>query len=179
MEAVLTSTNTTANGVFQAVTNWAVARTKSRCEKALAEFLQGRAVAHFLPLLPKRRVYGTHVRTSDIPLFAGYLFFDSDALPAGEIFDSRKVAQVLIPPDPAQLRAELNNLALALTEHGELRESCFGQPGQAVSVARGPFRGLQGELVRYSGHCRLIVRVTFIGKAAELEIDEAYLEPVR
>jgi transcriptional antiterminator RfaH len=166
------------SGAIETVTRWAVARTKSRCEKVLAEYLQQKNVTHFLPLLNRRRVYGTHIRNSDIPLFPGYLFYDAEAPAAGDIYDSRKVAQVLMPPDPAQFRAEIRNLALALSRNADLRETRFGEPGQRVYIARGPFEGLQGELVRYNSHCRLIVRVSFIGKAAELSIDEAFLEPL-
>jgi len=158
---------------------WSVARTKSRCEKALAEYFSELRVPYFLPLVANRRIYGRHIRRSRLPLFPGYLFFDDAILPRQRVFESRKVAEVLAPPDPEQLRAELENLALALSVDDSLREARFGDIGREVSIKRGPFKGLHGRLTRYASRCVLVVQVSFLGKAAELEIDEAFVEPTR
>ena len=157
---------------------WAVAWTKARCEKALVEFLEAQSVPTFLPLLSKRRMYGRQVRYSQIPLFSGYVFFDYEAIPRLRVFESRKVAQILVPDDPSQLRLDLENLALALQKDDSLREARFGGPGTPVYVARGPLIGVHGELVRFESRSTLVIRVNFIGKAAELEIDEAFVEPI-
>ena len=156
---------------------WAVAWTKPRCEKVLNEFLVARHVLSFLPLVSKRRIYGTHVRVSHLPLFASYVFFDAHAIPRNEVLASHRVAEVLYPADPEELRRDLSNLALALRSDDSLREARFGQAGRRVYVARGPMKGLCGELVRCESRSRIVIRVGFIGKAAELEIDEAFIEP--
>jgi hypothetical protein len=158
---------------------WAAARTKARAEKCAAAYLLEHGVPHFLPLVARRRVYGARVRESDIPLFPGYVFFDSAAVEKELVFASRKVAQILLPPDQAQLRLELSDLAAAMNFDNTLREVTFGQPGTPVCVARGKLKGLAGTLVRYAGHSRLIIQVSFLGKAAELAIDEAFVEQVR
>jgi hypothetical protein len=157
---------------------WAVAWTKPRCEKILYDYLLARRVPSFLPLVAKRRVYGTRVCHSRIPLFSGYVFFDEAAISRPILFESRKVAQVLPAADQADLHADLANLALALRADEGLRETRFGQVGRKVYVARGPMKGLSGELVMYGEQNRLVVRVKFISRAAELEIDEAFIEPV-
>ncbi|MCW8130856.1 MAG: hypothetical protein KIS92_10935 [Planctomycetota bacterium] len=156
---------------------WAVAWTKSRCEKALCEYLDSLGVPRFLPLVSKRRVWGGQAKFSQLPLFSGYVFFDYAAVERTKVFESRKVAQILQPPDPAQLERDLRNLTLALQEDETLRETRFGQLGRPVYVKTGPFRGLYGKLVRYDADSKLVVQVDFIGKAAELRIDEAFLEP--
>lgn len=158
--------------------SWAVAWTKARCEKALVEFFGGQAVPCFLPLVRNRRVYGGRVRFSELPLFPGYVFFDLEVIPRPRVFESRKVAQILVPRDQDELVGDLTNLALALSHDTSLRETRFGMVGRKVQVARGPMKGLMGSLVRLENRCRLIVRVSFIGKAAELEIDEAFVDPV-
>lgn len=158
--------------------SWAVARTKARAEKALAEYLTARSVPTFVPLLVSRRVYGRSVRHSQLPLFPGYVFFDDFAISRSSLFESRKVADVLRPPDPNELRRELANLALALQADSGMRATIFGMAGAAVQVVRGPLKGVVGELVRLQNENRLVVRVSFLGKAAELEIDEAFVERV-
>lgn len=156
---------------------WAAAWTKARCEKALCAYLEKLGVPHFLPLVRKRRVYGGQARFSNLPLFSGYVFFDPSVVERTKIFASKKVAQILVPPDPDMLRRDLENLTRALGEDETLRETRFGQVGRPVYVKSGPFRGLYGKLVRYESDSKLIVQVSFIGKAAELRIDEAFLEP--
>jgi hypothetical protein len=159
--------------------DWAVAWTKARCEKSLAEYLAVREVPHFLPLYSHRKVYGKSVQTSRLPLFPGYVFFDASAIPHTDVYASRKVAQVLRPGQPDLLGRELSNLSLALSVDESLREARFGQPGRKVFVARGPLKGVYGEFVRYGSDARLIIRVEFISRAAELAIDEAFIEPLR
>ncbi len=172
------SIDSSTSATLPAVNSWAVARTKSRCEKVFADYLLSVNVPCYLPLLSKRRVYGSAVRFSHLPLFSGYVFFDSSAADTSTIFDSRKIAQILTPPDARQLAHELQQIALALQNDQGLRESRFGEPGRPVVVARGPLKGLEGELVRIGGISRLVIRVSFLGKAAELEIDDAFIEPV-
>ena len=158
--------------------SWAVAWTKARAEKALAEYFACRQIPCFLPLVQIRRVYGKHIRHSQLPLFPSYVFFDERAVSRTCVFDSRKVAQILTPPDPLLLQDELANLALALRADKSLRETRFGATGRPVYVARGPLKGLYGEFVRFGPQCRLIIRVGFICRAAELAIDEAFVEPL-
>ena len=156
---------------------WGVAWTKSKCEKALSEFLEARSVAHFLPLVSKRKSYGNRIRRSWLPLFPGYVFFDTSAIDRLSIFASRRVANVLYPDDEAQLRSDLQNLSIALRKDDSLREAQYGVIGSVVSIKGGSLKGLSGELVRYGSQSRLIVRIQFLGKAAELEIDEAFIVP--
>lgn len=157
---------------------WGVAHTHARAEKVLHGWLSDRGVPSFLPLARNRRVYGRHVRSSEVPLFAGYVFFDLAACSRQQVFQSKKVAQVLAPPDPAALRGELERLARALQSGEPLRLSKF-RSGAPVQVARGPLKGLEGEFVRTETASFLILRVTFLGHTAELKIDEAYVEPIR
>jgi hypothetical protein len=158
------------------VKSWAVAWTKARCEKALVEYLNSRDVPSFLPLLVKRRVYGGRARRSLTPVFPGYVFFDSSSIDRNNIFASRHVAQILYPPDENQLRSDLRNLSIALKKDDALREARFGESGRPVTIKRGTLQGLCGELIRIGSNSRLIVRIHFLSRAAELEIDEALID---
>jgi len=118
------------------------------------------------------------VKNWSAPLFSGYVFYDRDQIERHRVFESRKVVDILIPPDPGALGRELSQIALALDRDSSLREARFGQIGRRVSVIRGPMKGLEGELVRIGSNSHLILRVNFLGKAAELVIDEACVEPI-
>ena len=138
-------------------------------------YLQERRVPVFLPRVTHRRIYGRHVRQSEIPLFPGYLFFDPSSIARTEVFASRFVADILVPDDIRRLQLELESLALALSIDCSLRESRVGTLGSQVEVVCGPLKGVRGELVRFKMGHRLILRVSFLGKAVELQIDEAFV----
>jgi transcriptional antiterminator RfaH len=156
--------------------SWGVAWTKSKCEKALIQYLSGRRVSHYLPLIAKRRCYGSRIRRSYLPLFPGYVFYDTAAIERAEVFASRRVVDVLYPPDEPKLRADLSNLSIALSKDEGLRAARFGEIGRIVTIKGGSLKGLTGELVRIGSQSRLIVRIHFLGKAAELEIDDAFID---
>lgn len=167
-----------AAGILPAVREWAAIRCKARCEKVLAEFLGSRGAPSYLPLMTRRRVYGARVRESRLPLFPGYVFYDAGAIARERVFDSRKAAQVLRAPDPERLRTDLENLARALSLDDRCRQVDFTSPGQPVRVVAGPLRGTSGELVRLGSRSTLVIKVDFLGLAAELNIDEACVRPM-
>lgn len=163
--------------VLPDVRNWAVAWTVVHGERALEDYFAKFNVASYLPKVSRRRVYSGRAKIWDVPLFPGYVFFDCDALDRPRVFASRKVADILLPPDQTQLKRELSQLACAIDHDSSLREAQFGVSGRPVVVKRGILAGLSGELVRAGSQCRLVVRINFLRIAAELTIDEAFVEP--
>jgi transcription antitermination factor NusG len=159
-------------GTIPAVNTWSVAWTKSRAEKALAEFLEARKIRHFLPLVLKRRVYGRHVRESRLPLFPGYVFYDGDEISHSRLLESGKVAKTLHTSDQARLRTELKSIAIAVSKNPVFKDVAFETGGMPVKVVRGPFSGLEGEFARRKGKTVLIIKVTMLSRAIEIEIDE-------
>jgi transcription antitermination factor NusG len=160
------------------VTRWAAVHAKPRAEKVVAEWLAARGVRVFLPLARKRRRYGARVRDSWIPLFPGYLFYDFPAIDRLRVFDSRRVARVLVPDDEPQLRRDLESLAAVLATNPDLRPAALDVPGTQVEVVDGPFQGATGELVRHGGMTRLVLRIHFLGFGAEMEVDESWVRPL-
>ncbi|MFA6034241.1 MAG: transcription termination/antitermination NusG family protein [Myxococcota bacterium] len=158
------------------IEQWAVAWTKSRAEKALCEYLQNRSVTCYLPLVKKRRVHGRHIRFSMVPLFPGYVFFNREAMERPAIFASHKVVKVIFADDSEKLRRELVNISLALDSNQALKSSQFALKGTPVRVVEGPFANLEGEFVRRRGKTVLIIKVTLLSRAVEMEIDEAMVE---
>ena len=158
--------------------SWAVAWTVSHGEYALEEYLQRHEVPCFFPRINKRRIYKSGLKKWSTPLFPGYVFYDFMAIERHRVLESKKVAQILQPGDPEQLKRELLELARAIQADANLKETRFGQAGRLVYIARGPLKGLHGELLRLGSESRLILKVSFLGKAVEMAVDEAYAEPV-
>jgi len=157
---------------------WAALHTKARCEKVVNDYLHALQVPVFLPLATNRRVYGQRIRVSRLPLFPGYVFFDPTVIENKRVFECRKVAQVLNPTDPGELKRDLESLFRVLSVDDRARRIDKYPPGTPVEVVAGPMKGVTGTLVRIDDETRLVIRVHFIGAAAELVIDEAFVRPL-
>jgi len=177
-ESLSSSSAPDLQGLLPQAKSWAVAWTVAHGERNLEQYFSARQVPCFLPKIFRRRVYKSGIKSWFLPLFPGYVFFDSAAIDRHEVFQSRKVADIVHPPDHATLDNELSQIALAISRDSGLRECRLGPPGRPVYVARGPMKGLAGELVRIGPQTRLVLRITFLSKVAELAIDEAYVEPL-
>lgn len=157
---------------------WAAAHTKARSEKVVADHFRKRGVEHFLPVVLNRRRYGARIRDSWLPLFPGYVFYDFEAIDRRRVFDTRRVAKILVPEEPQQLSQDLHNLAAALAVEPTLRRRELGPPGTPVEVIAGPLVGRTGRLVRQEGGTLLLIAVDFIGFGAEVAIDESCVRPL-
>src|SRR5258708_39782519 len=96
------------------VPRWAVLRTSARWEKRLTEALIAAKVPAYLPLMKKVTTYHSKRRTAEVLLFSGYVFCsETDFLGNPRVPPAvrRKVAQILRPPDPEELRRELHDIA--------------------------------------------------------------------
>jgi transcriptional antiterminator RfaH len=157
---------------------WAAAHTNARNEKVVAQELERLHVPVFLPLHKKRRTYGARIRESWLPLFPGYVFYDSEAIDRRDVYDTKRVANILVPDRPALLKADLENLALALARQPEIRPVTKLLPGTRVRVLKGALAGVEGTLVRVEKRTILVIMVSFVNFGAEVSIDEAYVEPI-
>lgn len=160
------------------VERWGAIHTQPRAEKVVASYLEKKRVRHYLPLTRNRRVYGSRVRHSWIPLFPGYLFYDAGETDKKLVYASKKVARILLPDDYDLLRADLTNLAGLLEKKPDLARAEILEPGTPVEVVAGPYLGTRGEFVRRKGQTLLVIRVHFIGYGAELAIDESCVKPL-
>lgn len=153
---------------------WAAVHTRPRAEKKVVAALERNGVPVFLPTVRSRRVYGTRVRTSEAPLFTGYLFYDFDRIDRIAVLRTYGVVRVIETREPARLASELQALRLLLAKDGVAPTRVeLGPPGTPVEVVSGPLMGTQGELVRMVGGTRLVLKIGFLHFGAAVEIDEA------
>lgn len=156
--------------------HWAAMHTRARAEKVVAEWVQHEGGTAWIPLARSRRVYGARVRESWVPLFPGYVFYDSATYDGRRAYRSQRVAAVLVPPLPEVLGDDLQNVARALAATPDLRPGEAPlEPGQAVQVVSGPLEGTRGRLLRREGQTVLVIAVSFLGFGAEVTIDEAWV----
>jgi transcriptional antiterminator RfaH len=160
---------------------WWVFYTKSRQEKALAQYLQAKGVPHFLPLHARHTIIRGRRFRSDIPLFGGYVFLFADAEERITALESNRVARTIDVPQWQQdeLCRDLIQVR-QLIESGELLtvESRI-QPGQMVRVkSNGRLAGLEGIVTKRRGKSRLLIAVNYLQQGASIEIDDFAVEAV-
>lgn len=164
----------TVSPALPCATHWAALHTRARAEKVVAEWIAREGGTPYLPLARSRRVYGARVRESWVPLLPGYVFYDAGSYDGRRALRSHKVASVLVPPSPAGLGPDLENVARALAALPGLRLGRqLVEPGTRVEVVHGPLAGLRGRLVRRERDSMLVLGLDFLGFGAEVSIDEA------
>ena len=154
---------------------WWVAHVKSRQEKALARHLQPLGIPYYLPQREQKIRRAGRNFVSYLALFPGYLFFrgtDDDRYAA---FRSDLVARVIEVVDQPLLDTELGRLR-TLQESGlPLVSHPYIEPGSAVSITDGPFRGYSGVVLRAKGQLRIVVSISMLRTSFTVELDREAL----
>lgn len=182
MDAIAVGEPAAENDVLQASGScrWHVLHTLSRQEKALSHDLNRLGIRHFLPLMQQVQYYGRRKVTTELPLFAGYIFLLGSVEQAYIADRTGRVARIMPVFDQDQLNLELRNLKLALHSRPALDFYPGLRAGVRVEVRSGPFQGLQGVIEqRMPGKNQLLLQVTMLGKGVSLEIDGSLLDLVR
>ena len=162
------------------VTDWAALRTAARWEKKLADALAAVGVPVFLPLMTTLTKTAGKTRTADVPVFGGYVFCSAPDFLGNKAVappTRSKVAQVLRPSDPDQLRNELAALGELLTDRQLVQERMSGGIGDVVRITGGPLAGYAGTVIRTKpNRWQLVLEVSFLGARREVEVDERLVE---
>jgi transcriptional antiterminator RfaH len=184
MQASTSNTPLAATAVSPDITGptaavvWHVLQVKPRQEKLLAQDLAARGIDHFLPLQTRTHYYGSRKRSTQLPLFPGYLFLHGTLEEAYTADRGKRVAKIIRVSGQKHMERELANIRLAIEGHATLDPYPYLQSGTKVEVTAGPMRGLQGVVDQRVGMTRLILQIDMLGQAVSLEIDGSLLEVV-
>jgi transcription antitermination factor NusG len=156
---------------------WRALHTKPRQEKSLARDLRRRAVRFYLPTVRRRRLVRGRALTSELPLFAGYLFVLGSLEQCLAPQASHRIVRMLPVPDQGRLWAELRQLHRLLAS-GLSVVPVELLPGLAVEIVDGPLAGFRGRVIRSASEQRFVVEVNFISRGAAVLCDGLALRPV-
>jgi len=159
-------------------TKWYVAHTKSRREKALANYLVHKQIGYCLPLMKMQQPNSRRERYSFLPLFRGYLFFKGHIEDRYCAYTSNHIATVLEVRDQEKLRKELIQVYRVLSANAPLYPYDFLSEGQRVKIKDGPMKDLEGIIDRKKGDCSLILTVTSIFQSFAVHVDASMVEAV-
>jgi transcription antitermination factor NusG len=160
---------------------WYAVYTRSRHEKAVEATLRRQALQTYLPL---RRAWSRRRdrrATVELPALPGYLFVRcvldervrirlKKTLGVIRLVENAG-APCVIPTD------QIEALQKVLERSFDVQAHPYLNIGDHVEVARGPFVGARGRLVRVApGRHRLVIAVEWVNQAVAVEIDPADVE---
>ena len=151
-----------------------------RQELCVADYLNGQGYEWFLPLYKSRKRWSDRIKEVESPLFPGYLFCrfnQHDRLP---ILKTPGVIQIVgFNRIPAVVQESEISALQTLMAAGVPNHPCpFLELGDKVRIESGPLRGLEGILMDFKGHHRLVLSVTLLQRSVAVEIDSALVTPV-
>jgi transcription antitermination factor NusG len=159
---------------------WYALYTCARHEKAVAQQIEQRSIACFLPLYHSVRRWKDRRKELELALFPGYVFVRLAAQDRLRVLQlPSAVRLVSFKGQPAVLPdAEIEGLRQRLSR------GVFAEPhpylcvGRRVRVRSGPMLGLEGIIVRRKDRCRLVFSLDLIMRSVAVEVDESEVEPV-
>jgi transcription antitermination factor NusG len=160
--------------------NWYALYTCPRHEKCVAQQIEQRSIACFLPLYRSVRRWKDRRKELELALFPGYVFVRlalRDRLRVLQLPSAVRLVsfngQAAVLPD-----AEIEGLRQRLSGGICLEPHPYLRVGRRVRVCAGPMQGLEGIIVRRKDRCRLVFSLDLIMRSVAVEVDESDVEPV-
>jgi transcription antitermination factor NusG len=158
---------------------WHALLVRSRHEQVVKTGLQGNGYEEFLPLYSSTSQWSDRVKLIERPLFPGYVFSRFDIQDRIHILQVPGVVGIVgncrTPVDPEEIAAvqQLVASGVPITPWG------FIQTNDKVLVQRGPFRGVEGIVVRLKQQQRLVVSISLLQRAVSVELDASCVVPAK
>jgi transcription antitermination factor NusG len=152
---------------------WWVLHTKPNCEKMVATYLLNRNIGYYLPLYRRKSRYGNlgRIRTTESPLFNGYLCFALDKQDHHLLYGSKKFVRIIKVEDQERFVQELQAVSRAV----ETGQDLLVQPrlvrGTRVLIVSGPLEGIEGLVVERRGEKQLALQVKMFNQTVIVKID--------
>lgn len=162
------------------VRSWYVLHTKSRSENVVNEGLQRKSVEVFLPRIKVKSRRRDRNLMIQVPLFPGYLFVRTSLHPTEHLDILKTAGAVRLigtrnRPSPVPDDTIESLKIMVSTDHPVITGKSF-KKGDRVIVVSGPFTGVTGTVIRYSGKSRVVVNIEALGQYAGVDIQEEDIE---
>jgi transcriptional antiterminator RfaH len=156
---------------------WWVYYLLSRREKDFMRRLRAMSIAHYAPLILQRsRSPNGRMRTSQVPLFPGYVFVQGNEEDRYRALTTNCVSRSLLVNDASELVADLRQIQRLIASGAPLTLESRLEVGQPVRVRRGPFAEFEGVIVKRQGATRLVVAVRFLQQGASILLEDCEVE---
>lgn len=157
--------------------HWYAAYTRFRCEKSVAEMLEYRGVAHYLPLYETIHRWRDRNARLQLPLFPSYLFVHTSLRDRIRTLTVPGVIGLVGHPSPAPLaEQEVEGIRQYLSQSLPVQPHPYISQGKRVRVKSGPLSGLEGFVLRRKSVWCVVINVELIHRSMVVQIDASHLE---
>lgn len=163
---------------------WFACHTRSRHEKRACAQLEVRGFEAFLPVIVRTTRWADRTRRVRWPMYPGYIFVRCPPVEMTTALGIPAIAGVVrFDGRPAVIPdEELDNIrgfAAALAKwDGDPVLTQLPDVGQVVRVVSGPFKGITGIVFEHRNRSRLVVGLTAVNQAIEVDLPAAIVEPI-
>ena len=159
---------------------WYALRVRSRHENTVASHLVARGYKSFLPLYKSNRRWSDRFKEIEVPLFPGYVFCRFNPLNRLPILTVPGIVHVVgFGRNPVAIDEGEIAAIQAVVESGLPRQPWpFLEIGQSMRIERGPLCGLEGILLSFRGHQRLVLSVSLLQRSVAVQIDQGWVQPL-
>src|SRR5579863_9076448 len=160
--------------------NWYALYTCPRHEKTVAQQIEERSIACFLPLYRSVRRWKDRRKELELALFPGYVFVHLALQDKMRVLQLPSVVRLVsFNGQPAVLpEGEIEGLRQRLARGGCAQPHPYLTVGRRVRVCAGPMQGLEGIIIRRKERCRVVFSLDLIMRSVAVEVDESEVEPV-
>jgi transcription antitermination factor NusG len=154
--------------------SWWVMHIKPNCEKQVAAYLMNRNISYYLPIYKKAEKVGYfgRIRTTEVPLFRGYLCFALEKTKHTLLYDTKKLVRIINVDDQERFVKELSGVATAVESGAQLSIHPGLTPGRRVLILSGPLEGTEGVVVKRRMERRLALSVRMFNQTVMVELDQ-------
>ena len=161
---------------------WYAVYVRSHHEKKVYQLFEKKGVESSLPLIKTTRKWSDRMKKVEVPLFRGYVFvrldIDKDKL---NILQTDGVVKFIgIQSKPSIIPDEQIHWIHMMVKESDIVQNVKEIPvGQKVRVLAGPFKDLEGVIMRSGNQSRLVVVIESIMHAASVVISTNYLQNIK
>jgi transcription antitermination factor NusG len=159
---------------------WYAVQVRSRHEDVVARHLRVRGMEAFLPQYRQRHRWSDRFEEVDLPLFPGYVFCEFSPLNRLPVLTVPGVVQIvgagknLLPIDESEIAA----IQAAAKSGLPTRPSSFLEIGEKVRIEYGPLCGIEGILLGFRSHQRLVLSISLLQRSIAVQIDSDWVRPL-
>lgn len=161
---------------------WYAVYVRSRYEKKVHQALVERELASFLPLLETWRQWSDRKKKVSDPLFRGYVFVNIDFRKEHvHVLETEGVVKFIgIGKNPSVIgEKDIDWLKKLVREPDAINETVATIPtGQKVRVLAGPFKDLEGVVVKQGRETKFVVYFESIMQGVDVSIFPDLLLPI-
>lgn len=157
---------------------WHAIRVRSRHEKVVKNGLHSKGYEVFFPTYVARSQWSDRTKDVEQALFPGYLFSAFELHERTPVMRVPGVVEIIGNGRTPVEETELAGIRALIASGAMLTPWPFLHAGDKVLIEEGPFRGVEGIVLKIREQRRLVVGLSLLQRAVSVELDGACISPV-